>query len=231
MPKFSELIKRTAANAASATAQVGEKAAPKVKQAASAVTQGVSHVAETALPVVRDTAKSLAQKTATAASTVAQKTASTATAVAQKTASAATTVAHVGSEVSSTAVNVVKDQFYAQLLTRADFPPTRPHTVINKKTSQELLVEVYVHRAGGYKDYDAVYPRGSKPDYGPIGNKYVGVTLILAGLTMLVLPGPGLETIHAGMYFMSKNSHEEAVRAADQEAEGWQDLNDASAVY
>ncbi len=84
----------------------------------------------------------------------------------------------------------------------------RPHTVVDPKTGQKVVVEAYVKMPNGERDYNAVYPRGAMGDFGPLGNKAVGMLLVLAGVPMLVLPGPGVAAIAAGLYFLGKDGKE-----------------------
>ena len=112
-----------------------------------------------------------------------------------------------------------------------------PHTVVDSKTGQKVTVEAYVRRPDGSHDYDSVYPHGTKSDFGPIGNKLVGTLLILAGVPMLVLPGPGLPAIMAGFHFWRKGDDEDKARHAgkpegpeDQAFHRGEDASDPSAA-
>ena len=93
----------------------------------------------------------------------------------------------------------------------------RAHTVHNARTGQDVVVEAYVKGPGGKRDYARVYPKGAKDDFGPVGNKAVGALLIMAGLPMLVLPGPGAAAIAAGMYYLRKASDHDDVVHVDAE--------------
>ena len=91
------------------------------------------------------------------------------------------------------------------------------HTVHNTRTGQNVVVEAYVKGPGGKRDDARVYPKGAKDDFGPVGNKAVGALLIMAGLPMLVLPGPGAAAIAAGMYYLRKASDHDDVMHVDAE--------------
>ena len=88
------------------------------------------------------------------------------------------------------------------------------------QTGQRVVVEAYVKTPGGGRDYDAVYPKGAMRDFGPLGNKAVGMLLVMAGVPMLVLPGPGAAAIAAGLYFLRKGGDAGAADGAGDPAGG-----------
>ncbi len=200
-------IEKAASNAGNAVA----KAAPAVKQAASAV-------AEKAVPAAKHAVSSVAAKAAP---------------VVRQAAASASATAH---KAGSAAVSAVADVATKNAASMRD-ADARPHTVIDPKTGQKVTVEAYVRRPDGSHDYDAVYPRGTKSDFGPIGNKLVGTLLFLAGVPMLVLPGPGMAAIMAGLYFWRKGDDEGKARRAnkpegpeDQAFHRGEDTSDPSAA-
>ena len=164
-------------------------AAPVIERAASSAGDAVTKV----VPVVQGAVAKAVPAVKQAASNAAAKAAPVARQVAS---SAAATVRKAGSAATAAVADVATKN--AASMRDAD---TRPHTVIDPTTGQKVTVEAYVRCPDGSHDYDAVYPRGTKSDFGPVGNKLVGTLLILAGVPMLVLPGPGVAAIAAGLYF------------------------------
>lgn len=164
----------------SAAQDVAQK--PEVQKAVDNAKRAMGDAADKAVPAVKQAASNAAAKAAPVARRVAS--------------SAAATVRKAGSAATAAVADVATKN--AASMRDAD---TRPHTVIDPTTGQKVTVEAYVRCPDGSHDYDAVYPRGTKSDFGPVGNKLVGTLLILAGVPMLVLPGPGVAAIAAGLYF------------------------------
>ena len=200
---------RHAAETVAHGVQVGAQAAcdgvqaavPAVQRAASRTAPAVVDAVEKAAPAVAEAAVEAAQSAAFAA----LKGKRPASAVANAAASAAKTAAKAVAEV---AVKNAAD------MREAD---AHAHTVHNTRTGQDVVVEAYVKGPGGRRDYARVYPKGAKDDFGPVGNKAVGALLIMAGLPMLVLPGPGAAAIAAGMYYLRKASDHDDVVHVDAE--------------
>lgn len=177
------------------------KVAPAVRVAAQKAAPVVQGAAAKAVPVVK--------QAATAA------TAAAASAVQHAGASAAQAARKAGSAATAAACGVATRNAAGMREANA-----RPHVVTDPATGQKVRVEAYVRRPDGSRDYDAVYPRGAKSDFGPVGNKLVGTLLVMAGIPMLVLPGPGTAAIAAGLYFWRKGDAEEQARpqTPDEEA-------------
>lgn len=165
--------------------EFADKAAPVLQDAADRAVAAAKDAACKAEPAVRRAA----EDAGSAASSVAQK----AGAAAKRAGAAA------GEAVRSTVTKAAVKN--AEGMRGAD---ARPHTVVDPKTGQKVVVEAYVKTPSGGRDYDAVYPRGAMGDFGPLGNKAVGMLLVLAGVPMLVLPGPGVAAIAAGLYYLRK---------------------------
>ncbi len=202
-----------------------DRAVPAIEKAASSAGNAVA----TAVPVVRGAVAKAAPAVKQAASTVAAKAAPV---VKQAAGSAAAAARKAGSAAATAVVDVATKN--AASMRDAD---AHPHTVVDPKTGQKVTVEAYVRRPDGSHDYDSVYPHGTKGDFGPIGNKLVGTLLILAGVPMLVLPGPGLPAIMAGLHFWRKGDDEDKARHAgkpegpeDQEFHRGEDASDPSAA-
>lgn len=208
---------RRAAEAVAHGVQTGTQAArdgvqaavPAVQQAAARTAPAVVDAVEKAAPAVAEAAVEAAQSAAFAA----LKGKRPASAVANAAASAAKTAASRAGKTAAKAVAEVAVKNAADMR-EAD---ARAHTVHNARTGQDVVVEAYVKGPGGKRDYARVYPKGAKDDFGPVGNKAVGALLIMAGLPMLVLPGPGAAAIAAGMYYLRKASDHDDVVHVDAE--------------
>ena len=200
-----------------------DKAVPAIGRAAAAVSDTAQHTvvpavqsaAHKAVPVVRDAAAKVAptvREAATKAAPVVKQAAASAgaaaVAAAQHTGGSAANVARKAGAAAATAACSVAAKNAAGMRD-AD---AHPHTVVDPTTGQKVTVEAYVRRPDGSRDYDAVYPRGTKSDFGPVGNKLVGMLLIMAGVPMLVLPGPGMAAIAAGLHFLRKGDTEERAK-------------------
>lgn len=192
-----------------AVQSAAHKAVPAVRDAAAKVAPAVRDAAAKAAPVV----KQAAAEAGAAAVTAAQHAGGSAAAVARKAGTAAATAA---CSVATKNAAGMRD---------AD---ARPHTVIDPTTGQKVTVEAYVRRPDGSRDYNAVYPRGTKSDFGPVGNKLVGMLLIMAGVPMLVLPGPGTAAIAAGLYFLRKGDAEERAKPQSPDDQAFHKGEDAS---
>ena len=186
-----------------------QAAVPAVQRAASRTAPAVVDAVEKAAPAVAEAAVEAAQSAAFAA----LKGKRPASAVANAAASAAKTAASRAGKTAAKAVAEVAVKNAADMR-EAD---AHAHTVHNTRTGQDVVVEAYVKGPGGKRDYARVYPKGSKDDFGPVGNKAVGALLIMAGLPMLVLPGPGAAAIAAGMYYLRKASDHDDVVHVDAE--------------
>lgn len=186
-----------------------QAAVPAVQQAAARTAPAVVDAVEKAAPAVAEAAVEAAQSAAFAA----LKGKRPASAVANAAASAAKTAASRAGKTAAKAVAEVAVKNAADMR-EAD---ARAHTVHNARTGQDVVVEAYVKGPGGKHDYARVYPKGAKDDFGPVGNKAVGALLIMAGLPMLVLPGPGAAAIAAGMYYLRKASDHDDVVHVDAE--------------
>lgn len=202
-----------------------DRAVPAIEKAASSAGSAVAKAA----PVVQGAVAKAAPAVKQAASTVAAKAAPV---VKQAAGSAAAAARKAGSAAAAAVVDVATKN--AASMRDAD---AHPHTVVDSKTGQKVTVEAYVRRPDGSHDYDSVYPHGTKSDFGPIGNKLVGTLLILAGVPMLVLPGPGLPAIMAGLHFWRKGDDEDKARHAgkpegpeDQAFHRGEDASDPSAA-
>lgn len=186
-----------------------QAAVPAVRRAASRTAPAVVDAVEKAAPAVAEAAVEAAQSAAFAA----LKGKRPAGAVANAAASAAKTAASRAGKTAAKAVAEVAVKNAADMR-EAD---AHAHTVHNTRTGQDVVVEAYVKGPGGKRDYARVYPKGAKDDFGPVGNKAVGALLIMAGLPMLVLPGPGAAAIAAGMYYLRKASDHDDVVHVDAE--------------
>ncbi len=182
--------------AADATEAFADRMSPKLREFADKASPVLQGAADRAVAAVKDAA----QKAEPAMRQAARGAGDAAQAAAQKVGEAArkATAATTGT-VRSAATKVATEN--AAGMRSAD---ARPHTVVNPKTGQKVVVEAYVKKPNGERDYGAVYPQGAMRDFGPLGNKAVGMLLILAGVPMLVLPGPGVAAIAAGLYFLRK---------------------------
>ena len=181
--------------------EFADKAAPVLQDAADRAAAAVKDAAQRAEPAVRQAAEGAGSK----ASGVARR----AGEAARKAGTAA-----AGSVRTAAAKAAVKN---AAGMHEAD---ARPHTVTDPRTGQKVVVEAYVRTPGGGRDYDAVYPQGAMRDFGPLGNKAVGMLLIMAGVPLLVLPGPGVAAIAAGLYFLRKGGEGDGPDGSDRPASG-----------
>ena len=182
----------TAAEKVAASARdVAGRVEPAVRETVARAGGEALHVAHDAGELAADTARRAQDAATQAARTAAGKAGATVASVAGSARTAATRAA-------------VKN---AAGMREAS---ARPHEVTDPRTGQKVVVEAYVRRPGGGRDYDAVYPRGAMGDFGPIGNKAVGAMLLMAGLPMLVLPGPGAAAVAAGLYFLRKDGSADA---------------------
>lgn len=90
----------------------------------------------------------------------------------------------------------------------------RPQVSVDDATGQPVQTEVYVINEDGTRDYD-VFPRDNPTrTMGPIARRIAGLVLVLAGIPMLVLPGPGLIAIAAGLALMGGADPAQAVSSA-----------------
>ena len=199
----------TVAHGVQAACDGVQAAVPAVQRAASRTAPAVVDAVEKAAPAVAEAAVEAAQSAAFAA----LKGKRPASAVANAAASAAKTAASRAGKTAAKAVAEVAVKNAADMR-EAD---AHAHTVHNTRTGQDVVVEAYVKGPGGKRDYARVYPKGAKDDFGPVGNKAVGALLIMAGLPMLVLPGPGAAAIAAGMYYLRKASDHDDVVHVDAE--------------
>lgn len=199
----------TVAHGVQAACDGVQAAVPAVQRAASRTAPAVVDAVEKAAPAVAEAAVEAAQSAAFAA----LKGKRPASAVANAAASAAKTAASRAGKTAAKAVAEVAVKNAADMR-EAD---AHAHTVHNTRTGQNVVVEAYVKGPGGKRDYARVYPKGAKDDFGPVGNKAVGALLIMAGLPMLVLPGPGAAAIAAGMYYLRKASDHDDVVHVDAE--------------
>ena len=188
--------------------QTVERAAPAVKEAV-----------EKAAPTVVDAAVEAAQSAAFAA-LKGKRPASVVVSAAKSAAKSA--AGRVGKTAAKTVAEVAVKN--AADMREAD---ARAHTVHNARTGQDVVVEAYVKGPNGTRDYARVYPKGAKDDFGPVGNKAVGALLVMAGLPMLVLPGPGAAAIAAGMYYLRKSSADDVVHVDVEVGQG-QDGDDGA---
>jgi hypothetical protein len=104
-------------------------------------------------------------------------------------------------------------QVAAQVSEGTTAADARPRTVRNAQTGLPVTVEAYVRGAGGGKNHAAVFPRGTKSDFGPLGNRAVGALLVVVGAPLVAVPAvphvrvpAGLPVVRAGMYFWRKAS-------------------------
>lgn len=181
--------------------EFADKAAPVLQDVADRAVSAAKDAAQKAAPAVREAAEGAGAKASDAARRAGEAAKKAGTAAAGSVRTAATKAA-------------VKN---AAGMREAD---ARPHTVTDPQTGQRVVVEAYVKTPGGGRDYDAVYPKGAMRDFGPLGNKAVGMLLVMAGVPMLVLPGPGAAAIAAGLYFLRKGGDAGAADGAGDPAGG-----------
>lgn len=206
--KAAGAARRAASNAAVKAADLTDHLAPKMRDAIDQAVPAIGRAAEAAGDAARHTVAPAVRDAATRAVPAAKKAVSSAARAAAPTVhqaeqAAASAVRKAGSTAAAIAGKVAVKN--AEGMRDAN---ARPHTVVDPVTGQKVTVQAYVRRPDGSRDYDAVYPRGTKSDFGPVGNKLVGTLLILAGVPMLVLPGPGTAAIAAGIYFWRKGDDE-----------------------
>lgn len=202
---FGHKAAREAVHAAEAAAPIVRETAEKAAQAGSQA----ARAAKAAAPEVADAAAQAAKSAALAA----LKGKRPAAVVAGAAKSAAKSAAGKAGKAAARAVTEVAVKNAADIR-EAD---AHAHTVHNDRTGQDVVVEAYVKGPGGKRDYARVYPAGAKDDFGPVGNKAVGALLVMAGIPMLVLPGPGAAAIAAGMYYLRKAQASDTVLHADAE--------------
>lgn len=206
--------------------------ASKLKMFGHKAAREAVHAAGAAAPIVRETAEKAAQagsQAARAAKAVAPEVADAAAQAAKSAALAALKGKRPAAVVAGAAKSAAKSaagkagKAAARAVTEvavknaADIREADAHTVHNDRTGQDVVVEAYVKGPGGKRDYARVYPAGAKDDFGPVGNKAVGALLVMAGIPMLVLPGPGAAAIAAGMYYLRKAQASDTVLHADAE--------------
>ncbi len=212
---------RSAAQVVPAAAtQAAASAGHAARAAAQAVPEAVGKAYDRAAPAVTQAVRAAAPEVADAAVEAAKSAAKTAikggrpaSVVASAAKSAAKSAAGKAGKAAARAVTEVAVKNAADIR-EAD---AHAHTVRNESTGQDVVVEAYVRGPGGARDYAHVYPAGAKDDFGPVGNKAVGALLVMAGIPMLVLPGPGAAAIAAGMYYLRKASTSDTVLHADAE--------------
>lgn len=206
--------------AAAAGDAVQHKVVPAVQAATQKAAPAVRNAMDRAAPMVQDAA-------AKAAPVVRRATVSAATAAATAVQHAGTSAAQAARKAGSAAAAAACGVATRNAAGMRD-ATARPHEVTDPTTGQKVRVEAYVRRPDGSRDYDAVYPRGAKSDFGPVGNKLVGTLLIMAGIPMLVLPGPGTAAIAAGLYFWCKGDAEERARPQTPDEEAFRRGEDRS---
>ncbi len=212
-----------AGNAAGQAAhEAADRAVAGAKAAVREVPAAVGQAYERTAPVVAQAAKEAAPEVADAVAQAAKSAAKAAlkggrpaSVVASAAKSAAKSAAGKAGKAAARAVTEVAVKNAADIR-EAD---AHAHTVHNARTGQDVVVEAYVKGPGGKRDYARVYPAGAKDDFGPVGNKAVGALLIMAGIPMLVLPGPGAAAIAAGMYYLRKAETSDTVLHADVEVQ------------
>ncbi len=203
-----------AEHAVQAAVRAGRGAAQAAQEAAAAAVPGVRKTVERAAPAVKEAVEKAAPAVADAAIEAAQSAAFAAlkgkrpasVVMSAATNAAKSAAGRVGKTAAKTVAEVAVKN--AADMREAD---ARAHTVHNDRTGQDVVVEAYVKGPNGARDYARVYPKGAKDDFGPVGNKAVGALLIMAGLPMLVLPGPGAAAIAAGMYYLRKAAPDDVV--------------------
>lgn len=216
--------------AADATEAFADRMSPALREFADKASPVLQNVADKAAAAVKDAAQKAEpamRQAAESAGAAASSAAKRAGATAKKAGASA-----AGSVKSAVAKAATEN---AAGMRAAD---ARPHTVVDPKTGQKVVVEAYVKKPDGERDYNAVYPQGAMGDFGPLGNKAVGMLLILAGVPMLVLPGPGVAAIAAGLYFLGKDGKEKgdgapagrSGSASAAESSGPGDILDATGV-
>lgn len=189
-------VQDAADKTAAAARDVARKAVPVVKDAARQAVPVAQEAARRVAPAVKDAAAAAGGAAVAAACRAGGSASGAARAAAAAGKAAATKVA---ANAAGAATKVAVEN--AAGMRDAD---ARPREVVDPRTGQKVVVEAYVRRSDGSRDYASVYPAGAKGDFGPVGNKLVGMLLIMAGVPMLVLPGPGVAAIAAGLYFLRK---------------------------
>ena len=189
-------VKDAALKTADAADALADKMGPTLRSFANKAAPVLHDAAEKAVAAVKDAA-------AAAEPAVREGAARAQEAAVHMGAEAKDAARRAGSAAES-AVHTAAEQVASQNAAGMREADARPHAATNARTGQKVVVEAYVKRPDGSRDYDAVYPQGTKSDFGPVGNKLVGMLLVLAGIPMLVLPGPGMAAIAAGMYFLTK---------------------------
>lgn len=185
--RAADAVDALADRAAPALRAFAEKAAPTVQDAAGRAAATVRDAVHKAEPAVR--------RVATQAGQAAAATAKKAGAAARKAGGSA-----------ADAARAAASRMACENAAGMRASDARPRDEVNSRTGQRVVVEAYVRRPDGTRDYESVYPQGAMHDFGPLGNKAVGMLLVLAGVPMLLLPGPGVAAIAAGLYFMRKGS-------------------------
>lgn len=71
--------------------------------------------------------------------------------------------------------------------------------VVDPKSGQTVVTEAYVVNEDGTRDYESPLVNDSPFKLKGIKRKIAGFMLVLVGIPMLILPGPGLASIFAGL--------------------------------
>lgn len=162
----------------------GQRVIGEAKRACRRATEALGSAARKAMPVVRDAARVAVDKGVPAARRAAGRVAD-----------AAGSAVRGARPAARRAIEEVE---------RARRRDGRPQTQVDQATGQPVETQVYVINEDGSRDYD-VFPRRTAFDLGPAGRKVAGLLLILAGIPMLVLPGPGLAAILAGLALLGSS--------------------------
>lgn len=189
--------KKAGLAAANAVGTAAKKAAPVVRDAARKAVPVIKQAAEKAAPVVEDVAGRAGRAARSAADRIREGYRSSA---AERELRGAT------NQVRSAGANAtVRDVSTAEPVRpghplRAD---GRPQVSVDDATGQPVQTEVYVINEDGSRDYD-VFPHDNPTRrMGPLARRVAGLVLVLAGIPMLILPGPGLIAITAGLALMA----------------------------
>ncbi|MBS5451481.1 MAG: hypothetical protein KHY83_10945 [Coriobacteriia bacterium] len=187
----------------------GVATSPEAKRAGAATVHAVGTVVRKAVPVVQDAARKAAP--------VIKQAAEKAAPVVERAAAQAGHAAHE-------AATRVRDGYRQAARERAlggaaqrrgagaeaqteDSAPSRadgrPRVSVNEATGQSVETEVYVINDDGSRDYDVFPHDNPTSSMGPLARRIAGLMLVLAGIPMLVLPGPGLAAIAAGLALMA----------------------------
>lgn len=213
------------------TSPEGQRVVAEAKKAGKAAADAVGSAVEKAAPVVRDAAKKAAPVVEDAARKVGP-------ALRRATEKAAPVVEDVAGKVGRAAHDAAdwargtKGRLSGEggasrtgdaASDRGDDPDAastrrssgRPQASVDDATGQAVQSEVYVINEDGTRDYDVFPKEDPTRSMGPLARRVAGLILVLAGIPMLVLPGPGLAAIAAGLALMGGKPASSSKRRSD----------------